>query len=69
MQRWKFVLPAAVLMVGLVAPSTVSFGKPEEAKKTGAKCVVCHTKMGSKELNKTGQCYKEKKTLDGCQAN
>ncbi|HEY1203853.1 MAG: hypothetical protein ABSH46_17775 [Bryobacteraceae bacterium] len=67
MSKWKLVLPALVLVGGLVVPTTVSFGKPEYSKTTGAKCTVCHSK--GKELNAVGECYKTKKDLKACQAN
>ena len=44
-------------------------GKPEYAKKEGKTCTYCHVKMGSKELNDKGKCYKEKNhSLEGCPA-
>jgi hypothetical protein len=55
-----------ILVAGLVVPATLSFGKPEYSKTTGAKCAVCHSK--GKELNQVGECYKEKKDLKACQA-
>lgn len=66
MIRLKLVLPAIIVVVGLIVPATVSFGKPEYTKTTGAKCTVCHSQ--GKNLNKVGQCYKEKKDLKVCQA-
>jgi hypothetical protein len=38
---------------------TATYGKPEYAKKESKKCVDCHVKMGSKDLNAYGQCYKD----------
>ncbi len=67
MTRLKLVLPALILVGGLLVPATVSFGKVEYKKTTGANCNVCHTK--GKELNKVGECYKVKKDLKACQAN
>jgi hypothetical protein len=67
MSKLKLVLPALVLVGGLVVPATVSFGKPEYSKTTGAKCTVCHSK--GKELNAVGECYKTKKDLKACQAS
>jgi hypothetical protein len=66
MTKLKVILPALVVAAGLVVPATVSFGKPEYSKTTGAKCTVCHTQ--GKNLNKVGECYKEKKDLKVCQA-
>jgi hypothetical protein len=67
MIKLKYVLPGMILLGGLILPATVSFGKPEYSRTTGAKCSVCHTK--GKELNKVGECYKAKKDLKACQAN
>jgi hypothetical protein len=66
MSKLKLVVPAMIVVAGLVVPVTLSFGKPEYSKTTGAKCAVCHSK--GKELNAVGQCYKEKKDLKACQA-
>lgn len=68
MTKLKLVVPAIVLIGGLTVPALVSFAKPEYTKKEQKGCIVCHTKAGSKELNKVGECYKEKKTLEGCEA-
>jgi hypothetical protein len=67
MNRLKFVVPAIVLLGGLVVPATLS-GKAEYTKKEKKGCIVCHTKAGSKDLNSVGKCYGEKKTLAGCEA-
>lgn len=67
MRKLKLILPAVVLMGGLTVPSTLSFGKPEYTKKEKKACTVCHTKASSKELNKVGECYKDKKSLEGCE--
>ncbi len=68
MRQLKLALPAVILIGGLTIPATVSFGKAEYTKKEKKGCVYCHTKAGSAELNKVGDCYKEKKTLAGCEA-
>ena len=68
MQKLRFVLPAIILIGGLTIPATVSFGTQEYTKKEKKGCIYCHTKAGSKELNKVGECYKEKKTLVDCEA-
>jgi hypothetical protein len=67
MSKLELLLPALVLVGGLVVPVTVSFGKPEYSKTTGAKCTVCHSK--GKDLNQVGECYKQKKDLKACQTN
>jgi hypothetical protein len=58
MRMIKLVLPAAILMTGFLVCTTATYGKPEYSKKEGQKCVYCHTKAGSKDLNETGNCYK-----------
>ena len=68
MAKLKYALTAIILIGGILIPATVSFGTPEYTKKEKKGCIVCHTKANSKELNKVGECYKEKKTLDGCEA-
>jgi hypothetical protein len=63
----KYVIPALVAGLGILASSTLSYGSPKIAKETGVKpCTVCHTAMGKKDLNKAGDCYKEKKDLKAC---
>ena len=62
---------ATVLSFGacLVLGASLMYAKPEYTKKEGgAKCVVCHTAMGKKDLNAVGKCYAEKKDLKGCSA-
>jgi hypothetical protein len=66
MAKLKYVLPGIILVGGLIVPATVSFGTPQYSKTTGAKCSVCHTT--GKQLNKVGECYKEKKDLKACEA-
>jgi hypothetical protein len=68
MSRLKFMLPALILIGGFSLPVAVSFGKPEYTQKEKKGCIYCHARANSKELNKVGQCYKEKKTLVGCVA-
>jgi hypothetical protein len=70
MSRLKFILPAVVLMGGLIVPATVSFGKPEFTRKEKKACSFCHsTKTPSvKDLNKVGECYKKAQSLQGCEA-
>lgn len=66
-QITRFIFPALIvtaMFLGLSVPSraTVAMSK----KEGGAKCVVCHTAMGKKDLNDTGKCYQDKKSLDSC---
>ena len=55
----KFILPGVVLLLGLVACSTLSYAKPEYTKKEKKACTFCHVSAKSKELNEAGKYYKE----------
>ena len=70
MKLLKFGLPIT-LFAGLVFTALPSFGTPAYAKKEGnAKCTLCHTAMGKKDLNPTGQCYKDHDhSLASCKTN
>lgn len=70
MKMLKFVLPGAVVAFGLVLTSLPSYGTVALSKKEGgAKCVVCHTAAGKKDLNDTGKCYKEhSNSMEACKA-
>ncbi len=68
MKSLKLVLPAVIVAGGLILPSTVSFAKKEYTAKEKKACVYCHTKAGSKDLNKVGECYAKNHTLQGCEA-
>lgn len=58
----------AALAVGIGLSSISSFGTMEIAKKEKAACTVCHVKLGSKDLNAVGECYKKSKALKKCEA-
>jgi hypothetical protein len=64
--KLKLILPAIILVGGLVVPSTVSFGKAEYTKKEKKACSFCHSQ--GKEFNKVGECYKKNHSLEGCEA-
>jgi hypothetical protein len=68
MKTLKYLVPAGVLFAGMVMMTATSQATPVIAKKEGVKCTVCHVKMGKKDLNDVGKCYKEKKSLTGCEA-
>lgn len=68
MRKFKLVVPAFVLMAGMMVPATLSFAKKEYTTKEKTGCVTCHVKAGAKELNKVGDCYKDSKDLKACQA-
>ena len=63
----KIAATSFVLAAGFFAATSLTFAKPEYAKKEGVKCVACHTAMGKKDLNDVGKCYKDKKDLKVCQ--
>ena len=55
----KFVIPAFVLFLGIVANSTLSYAKPEYTKKEKKPCTFCHVSGNSKELNEARKYYKK----------
>jgi hypothetical protein len=55
----KFAIPAFVLFLGVLACSTLSYGKPEYTKKEKKACTYCHVSAKSKELNDAGKYYKD----------
>lgn len=66
MKKMKFMAPLvmALALTGFVASSL--YASVETGKKEGKPCTHCHVKAGSKDLNDTGKCYKEKGSLNGC---
>ena len=67
LKSMKFAVPVMVAGLFILATSTLSFGTVKIAKETGVKpCTTCHLAMGKKELNKAGECFKEKKDLKTC---
>ena len=65
----KVAFPCAVLVSAMLLTSVRSSATPAYAKKeNGAKCTVCHTAVGKKDLNDVGKCYKEHDhSLAACQ--
>jgi hypothetical protein len=64
----KFIIPGFVLLLGIVASSTLSNAKPEYTKKEKKACTFCHVSAKSKELNEAGKYYKDHDhSLDGYQ--
>jgi hypothetical protein len=66
MKRLPLIASGLVVMVGLILSATLSFGKPEYAKKEKKGCTTCHVSAKSKDLNDVGKCYGEKKNLKEC---
>ena len=60
MKRFVMGLFAAALLACVPVGATPAIGKKE-----GKDCTTCHVAKGKKDLNATGQFYKEKKTLEG----
>ena len=67
MKRFKFGIPAAILVMGFSFNLTTSFATPEFTKKEKKACTVCHVNAKSKDLNEVGKCYKERNSLTGCE--
>lgn len=65
MRSVRSYLTVAIALFGMSMSVMKVHAKPEYSKKEKAKCVVCHTKAGKKELNPTGEYYGKKKTLEG----
>ena len=64
----KFVIPGLVLLLGVLVNSTTSSAKPEYTKKEKKACTFCHVSAKSKDLNDTGQYYKDHNhSLEGYQ--
>jgi hypothetical protein len=67
MSRFKIILPAAVVLSGLLVCVTSSYAKPEDTKKTKKTCTFCHVdaQKTPKNLKDAGKYYHEHKSLDG----
>jgi hypothetical protein len=67
MSHIKIILPAAVVLSGLLVCTTASYAKPEDTKKTKKACTVCHVdaQKTPKNLKDAGKYYQEHKSLDG----
>ncbi len=65
MKLIRYILPALVVVAGLVISTTSSYGKAEYTKKEKKPCITCHVKNGAKELNDAGKYYEKNKTLEG----
>lgn len=59
------VITVMALAISAFVASSL-YATVEVGKKEGKPCTHCHTKAGSKDLNDTGKCYKEKGSLGGC---
>ncbi|MBZ5617146.1 MAG: hypothetical protein LAQ69_00235 [Acidobacteriia bacterium] len=72
MSHLKVILPAAIVLGGILVCTTASYGTADIAKKTTQKCVYCHTDVKNakdlKTLTDAGKYYHEHKSLDGYKA-
>ena len=62
----KLIQVVVALLVAALWSLTLVQAKPEYSKAEKKPCTTCHVKMGAKELNDTGKCYQEKKSLKEC---
>jgi hypothetical protein len=73
MSHWKVIVPATILLGGLLVSTTASFAKPDYTKATKRACLYCHAKQSAdkdemnKNLTAAGKYYHEHKSLDGYQ--
>jgi hypothetical protein len=71
MSNLKLIVPAVILMGGVLICTTASYGNKDAATATKKPCTFCHEKVSAdkdamtKNLNDAGKYFKEKKTLDG----
>ena len=65
-KRLKFAISAAVACMGIYLGLVPLSAKPEFSKKEKTGCVTCHVSVKTKELNPTGKCYADKKSLTEC---
>ena len=63
----RFVLPAAILLLGFLAGTTATYGNVNYTKREKRPCVTCHTTVQGKELNSVGKCFQKKHSLAGCE--
>jgi hypothetical protein len=64
----KAALLLWALFAGLGLATLSTYGTIDYAKKEKKSCTTCHIKMGDKELNDVGKCYKKNKlVLKGCE--
>lgn len=70
MKLFRFIIPAAIMCLGLTLNVKPSEAKMEYTKKEKKACATCHSSAKpTKEieaLNAVGKCYKEKKDLAVC---
>ena len=65
-KRLNFAVSAAVAVTGIMLTIAPAAAKPEYAKKEKTGCTTCHVTIKSAELNATGKCYSDKKSMTEC---
>lgn len=65
-KKLRFAISAAIAGTGLLLTLAPLSAKPEYAKKEKTGCTTCHVSIKSKDLNPTGKCYADKKSLTEC---
>ena len=65
-KRFRFAISAAVAFTGIMLTMVPASAKPEFSKKEKTGCTTCHVSIKNKELNPTGKCYADKKSLTEC---
>ena len=71
MSKSKYLVPAVLLLAGLVVSSTPGSAKPDYTKTTKKACTFCHvdSKAKPKDLTDAGKYFKEhNNSLDGFKA-
>jgi hypothetical protein len=70
MKLFRFLIPAAIMCLGLTINVKPAQGKPEYTKKEKKACTTCHSSAKptkeNEALNAVGKCYKGKKELSAC---
>jgi len=65
--RFKFAMPAAILIGSLLVSSPFSFAKPDYMKKEKKACTYCHIAPSKRDLNDVGKCYAQHgHSLENC---
>ena len=67
MKHLKIMLPAAIVLIGFLLCSTITYGKAEYSKQTKKTCAYCHVDAAKKpkELKDPGKYFQEHQSLDG----
>lgn len=66
MKSFRLAVSLVIALGGFGLLLTPVSAKPEYSKKEKTGCLTCHTAIKSKDLNETGKCYGDKKSLTEC---